>query len=132
MNRRKFVLTGGAAMAMPAGAAEAKPSILELRMYKLRNTVDMMPRRTTEFFSKAAVPAMKRAGVGPIGVFQSLIAPDTPFILTLAAFPNLAAYEAALDKLASDTELAKERDAVAASGLPYVRFETSLLHGFPT
>src|SRR5690349_12390280 len=132
MNRRKFVLTGGAAMALPAGAADTKPALLELRVYKLRNTSDMMPRRATEFFTNAAVPAMKRAGMGPVGIFQSLIAPDSPFLMTLAAVPNMAAYETALDKMATDAELTKQREALVTGPLPYVRFETSLLRGFAT
>lgn len=118
-------------MALSA-AAETKPqSLLDVRVYKLRNTMDAMPKRATEYFEKGLVPAVKRAGGGPVGVFQSLIAPETPFIVTVMSFPNLAAYEATTQKVMTDQEFAKAREAAYSGGLPYVRYEASLLRGFP-
>ncbi len=47
-------------MSMPAGAAEGKPRIIEMRRIQLRNTQDAMSRRTQDFLEKAYVPALKR------------------------------------------------------------------------
>jgi len=134
MNRRDFFLTGGAGMALSsaAAAADTKRSIVELTLFKMRNTTDGMVRRTTDFIGKTALPALKRSGSGPVGVFNSVIAPDSPFVLMLTSFPGFAAYEAAIDKLAGDEEYLKGADALYAAGLPYVRVERSLLRGFPS
>jgi hypothetical protein len=134
MNRRDFVLTGGAGMAFSSAAAgaDAKRSVIELTLFKMRNTVDGMTRRTNDFLGKAALPALKRNGAGPVGVFQAVIAPDSPFALLLTSYPNFAAYETTIDKLAADEEFVKASDALYAEGLPYTRVERTLLRGFPS
>ena len=119
-------------MAIPASAADAKRSILVLREYKLRNTTDGMGRRFQEFLQKTWVPAAKRAGSGPIGVFGNLLGPDGPSITTLNSYPGLAAMETASEKLAADQEFVKDRQAFASGPLGYVRYETTLLRGFPS
>ena len=72
-----------------AQAADTKPKILELVRLHLRNTQDNMAQRTNEFFSKAYFPALQRSGAGPLGAFNSVIAPDTPFLLLLLQFVKL-------------------------------------------
>lgn len=118
-------------MGMPASAAD-KRSILELRLLKLRNTQDGMGQRTTDFLGKSYVPALQRAGVAPVGVFGSVIAQETPFILVVSSFPDAAAWDAANQKIAGDKQLHKEREAYYRSGLGYVRAEISLLRAFET
>ena len=117
-------------MAMPLGAAESKKSIIELRQFQLRNTIDGMAPRSIEHLSKSYLPALRRAGSGPVGLFTSLISPESPYVIVLSSFPSLSAWDDALDKLAKDKQFEKERDAYRASGLSYVRLETSLLRGF--
>lgn len=112
-------------------AAPAKRSIIELRYLRMRNTVDNQMQRTTSFLRDSAVPALKRAGIGPLGFFASVIAPESPFILALAAFPSIAAMEAAREKEAADAEYIRGRDAYnAGPGLGYERLESSLLRCF--
>jgi len=117
-------------MAMPLGAAESKKAIIELRQFQLRNTIDGMAPRSIEHLSKSYLPALRRAGSGPVGLFTSLISPESPYVIVLSSFPGLSAWDDALDKLAKDKQFEKERDAYRASGLSYVRLETSLLRGF--
>ena len=117
-------------MAMPLGAAESKKAIIELRQFQLRNTIDGMAPRSIEHLSKSYLPALRRAGSGPVGLFTSLISPESPYVIVLSSFPSLSAWDDALDKLAKDKQFEKERDAYRASGLSYVRLETSLLRGF--
>ncbi len=117
-------------MAMPLSAAESKKAIIELRQFQLRNTVDGMAPRSIEHLSKSYLPALRRAGSGPVGLFSSLISPDSPYVLVLSSYPNLQAWDEAHDKLSKDKQFEKERDAYRASGPTYVRMETTLLRGF--
>lgn len=112
-------------------AAPAKRSILEMRYLRMRTNTDDQMKRTSDFLSKSALPALQRAGVAPLGFFASVIAPDSPFILALAQFPSLAALETMRDKEAQDPEYVKARDAYnALPGLGYQRLESSLLRCF--
>jgi hypothetical protein len=79
------------------------------------------------------LPASERAGIRPVGCFNAVIAPDSPFILTLASYPSLAALETAREKLASDKEfLAAADEYNSMTELSYIRMESSLLWAFPT
>lgn len=118
-------------MSMPAGAAEGKPRIIELRRFQLRNTPDAMSRRTQDFLEKAYTPALKRAGASTVGAFNALIATESPFILLLSEFQDLAAWESATAKIQSDADTAKLRDEFYGGPLQYVREEVTLLRGFP-
>ena len=114
-----------------SAAPAAKKSIIELRYIRMRNTPENQMQRTADFLKNSAVPALRRAGVGPLGFFASVIAPDTPFILALAAFPNMAAMEAAREKEAADQEYVRGRDAYnTAPGLSFERLESLLLRCF--
>ena len=118
-------------MSMPLAAAEGKPAIIELRRFQLRNTTDAMSRRTQDFLEKAYVPALKRSGATVVGAFNSVIAMESPFILLVSSFPDLAAWDTATAKVQSDSDTAKLRDEFYTGPLQYVREEVSLLRGFP-
>ncbi len=117
-----------------AGSAAAAPSgnaIIELRTIKLRNTEDNQKQRTTDFLEHSALPALQRAGAGPLGVFTGVIAPAGPFLLTLASYPSLAAMDEIRAKVAADSEYQKALTAYnSASGLGYQRIDSSLLRAF--
>lgn len=132
MNRREFTTTAsGLAFAPPAAAEPVKRSIIELRYLRMRNATENQVQRTTDFLSKGAVPALKRAGIEPLGFFTSVIAEESPFILALATFPSLAAMELAREKQAQDPEYQKAREAYnGMPGLGYVRLDSSLLRCF--
>ncbi len=117
-------------MALPLNAAESKKAIIELRQFQLRNTVDGMGSRTIEHLGKSYLPALRRAGSGPVGMFSSVISPDSPYVLVVSSFPNLAAWDEAHEKLNQDKQFEKERDGYRARGSGYVRMETTLLRGF--
>lgn len=103
-------------MALASGAAESKRAIIEMRVFKMRNTQDAMSQRTNEFIGKVYMPALQRAGAGPVGAFINLIGPDSPCTLTVAQFPTLAAWETATGNLDGDGQ--------------FVRMEVTLLRGF--
>ena len=134
MNRRNFV--AGAAIAPLASslsmhAEDAKPSLLELRKFLLRNTTDNQRGRLTDFVARAYVPALIRAGAGPIGLFSPQVAADAPFLLLLAAYPSFDAFDQAQTKLAQDEVLLKETEKATAGPLLYQREEVTLLKAFP-
>jgi hypothetical protein len=115
--------------------AQPSPSnqraILELRYYHMRNGRQV--ERTTDYLRRGLLPASERAGIRPAGCFNAVIAPDSPFILTLASYPSLAAFETAREKLAADKELqAAADDYNSMTELSYIRMESSLLWAFPS
>ena len=59
-------------------------------------------RTATDYLRRGLLPASERAGIRPVGCFNAVFAPDSPFILTLASYPSLAALETAREKLAAD------------------------------
>lgn len=112
-------------------AAAQKNQVLELRYYYLRNSHDNQVQRTSDFLGKAHLPALQRAGAIAAGCFASVIAEQSPFLVTVASYASLAAMEAAMEKLSADGEYGKAADAYhSAQGLGYVRTESSLLRAF--
>jgi hypothetical protein len=112
----------------PAATSRA---ILELRYYHLRSGRQV--EKTTAYLQHGLAPAAERAGIRPFGCFNALIAPDTPFILTLASYPSMAAFDAAREKLAADKEFQAAVDEYNTIGeLSYIRMENSLLSAFPS
>jgi hypothetical protein len=124
------------AASLAAGAASssaqtaAKSAYYELRYFRMRTDHTDQSRRTTEFL-RAYVTAAKRAGAGPIGLFNASIAPNTPFILRLTSYPSLAAIEAVRDKLAGDADYQKALADYNANPDPgFLRMDSWLLRAF--
>jgi hypothetical protein len=133
MNRRDFLAaaTGGClAMSVPAEAADTKNAIIELRRFQLRNTQDNMRQRTNDFLANAFLPALKRAGAGPVGAFTNIIGQDNPYILLVTQFANAAAWEGLSRKLMADDTYQKAGESFYAGPLQYIRQEVDLLRGF--
>jgi hypothetical protein len=130
MKRRDFVTAAATAglAAVPASAA-AGSSIFEMRWFRLRNGSQV--QRTADFLSRHFVPAARRAGIGPMGFFSSLIADQGPFVLALASYPSLQAVLDTADRMASDKEFQQGFEEYnAGSELSYMRMENSLLRAF--
>jgi len=128
VRRREFLsAAAGISLAMPLDAAVPKGSIIELRRYQLRNNNDQMMQRTSEFIEKFALPAAQRAGIGPNGVFTTLIGPQMPAVWLLYSYPSLAAMEAAQAKTSEDKEFQQALEAYYAKpGIAYERVEATL------
>jgi len=130
MQRREFL--GASAVAGLAAAADtgaASPSYYHLLYYFMRNGAQT--ERTTKYLGSALLPALKRAGAGTAGFFSAVIAPASPFILSLIAYPSLAVFQSAQEKLAADSEFQKSWDAYNIIGDPsYERMEGALLRAF--
>jgi NIPSNAP len=144
MKRREFLKTSvtmaGAAALTPAfrsRAAETEPNVTrqfyELRLYHLRR--GPMSRRFDNFYREAAIPALNRAGIGPVGVFNVMTGPDNPTMYVLLPYQNAAAFGSALDRVRSDPDYQKagaEFINAPAADPSYVRVESSLMIAFPS
>src|SRR5579863_7214350 len=99
MQRRKFLASSLAASAF---AATQPPSYLKAaeegaqkngrEFYQLRRYhIISGPQRKLcdDFFSEVMIPALNRLNIGPVGVFDLTIGPDTPTIYVL--MPGLSA-----------------------------------------
>jgi hypothetical protein len=108
------------------------PSLFVWQHYTLRTG---QPRRLGEHFAKARVPALARAGAGPVGVFEPIAGPPQPSLFSLTPFASAAPFLSLEDTLAKDAEYqaaaAPYADATAADPA-YMRQETWLLQAFPT
>lgn len=117
--------------AQAAPAANPAPQVLEWRRYQLR--FGPMAARLAEYQKNVLLPALNRAGVGPVGVFNVQVGPDIPAVYMLLPHPNAESVVALSGRLAQDAQY--QRDATTlrnlpASDPPYVRREGSLLTTF--
>lgn len=134
MTRRAFLPAAAAGTGLGAAAADPPArATIEISYYRLRNTAENQRQRLSQFLEKSYLPAMHRAGSGPVGVFANSIGPDGPFLMVLTSYPNMAGFEQTRDKLTADAEFAKALEAFnALPGLNYERGERVLLRGFPS
>jgi hypothetical protein len=146
MNRRDFVaatlaaggtlLAGGTARATgqagsPANAPARPPEYYELRRYHLRRGPHT--RIVDDYWRLAALPALQRAGVGPVGAFNVMIGADSPSLYVLIVHPSLETFASLPARLAADTAYqaagAAYLDAVATDPA-FVRLNSSLMRAF--
>lgn len=141
MQRRQFLRsTLGAAgltalTAAPRAAAADTPApareFYELRLYHLRRGAKQ--KAFDDFFREASLPAMNRAGIGPVGAFNVAIGPDSPTVYVLMPHPSLDSFATALDRVRADADyqrLGADFINVPATDPAYVRVESSLLVAF--
>jgi hypothetical protein len=144
MNRRDFVtatlaaggtlLAGSTARAGQGAppAAAARPSeYYELRRYHLRRGPHT--RIVDDYWRLAALPALQRAGAGPIGAFNVMIGPDSPSLYVLIVHPSLDTFASLPARLAADTAYQTAGAAyldAAATDPAFVRLNSSLMRAF--
>src|SRR6266540_6276467 len=126
---RRTLLSAGAALSLPASGATMKNAIFELRYYRMRNSAQI--QRTSDFLGKYYFPAALRAGIGPLGFFNHLIADQGPFVLALTSYASLSAMETGMQKMMADKEFQKGfNEYNSMTELSYIRMESSLLRAF--
>jgi hypothetical protein len=107
--------------------------IYELKRYQLRNGPGQ--KLVTDFLREAAVPALNRAGVRPVGVFHGMVGPENPSLYVLIPYSSLSSLVSVRQRLAQDEEY-QARAAnylnAPASHPAYVRIESWLLEAFET
>jgi hypothetical protein len=132
ITRRDLITSSLAAGALSPNAqtATTKSAYYEMRYFRMRNDKSEQPRRTNAFLKDTYLPAAKKAGAGPIGLFGAVIGPDTPFTLCLSSYPSLAAMETARDKLAASEEYQKGLAEYNAGESAFERMDTWILRAF--
>lgn len=118
MNRRLFLASSTALGASAFEPTQKKSnSLIELRYYKLRNTLDGMPKRLNDFLAQKQLPALTKAGITKVGFFGNLIGAASPYVLQVSEFKDLAQMESVWQ-------------SVGHQVADYVRIESSLLRSF--
>jgi hypothetical protein len=144
MKRRQFLKSSLAISAMAATSSatlvradEEKPSAVreffELRLYHLRR--GPMTKRFDDFYRAAAIPAMNRAGMNPIGVLSVATGPDSPTMYVIIPHKSAESFATAGDRLRADAEYLKAGEEfinAPATDPSYVRVESSFMVGFET
>jgi len=132
MTRRSFVGTaaaGGLSLASAAAAATPSPMYIELQYFMLRNGTQ--PERANAFFPKHYVAAAQKSGASVVGLFNAVIAANSPFFLVLKAFPTFDAIETSRTKMMADADYQKAADEYFKGSEPaFVRSESSILKTF--
>ncbi len=103
----------------------------ELRLYRLR--IGAGQKTFDEFFRRAAIPALNRAGVAPVGVFNVMFGPENPTMHVLLPCKSLEGLAGAWRQAEADPEYQKAgADFLnAPAGAPaYVRMESSFMAAF--
>ena len=146
MKRREFLASSLAASAS-AGLAYGEPGggqgtgpaetpareFYELRYYLLRRGpgVDL----THDYLRDAAIPALNRIGIRPVGVFNVLVGPESPSLYVLVPHPSAESVLTAWEQVRADKEYV-ERGAgflnAPASDPAFVRVESQLMAAFAT
>jgi hypothetical protein len=137
MNRRAFLTVSGLAGLTPlasisaAGADEPKAArdFYELRRY-LFDTPEQRKGFDT-FMSEAAIPALNRLGIKPVGVFYS--EKETSSVYVLLRAKTLDALATATQRLLADTEFQTKGAALLdapADAPAFKRMESSLMVSF--
>lgn len=140
MKRRDFITTSLAAgsfaglsafAAEPAAEKKEPREFYELRLYHLRRG----PKQKVfdDYVREAAIPAMTRAGIGPIGVFNVMTGPDSPTVYVLIPYKSMEQFTTLGARLAADAEYQKagaEATTAPATDPTYVRVESSLMVAF--
>src|SRR6185503_20493202 len=91
------------ALVFSAGAAEepgAGRQYYELRVYTTQN--EKQQGEINRYWEKAAIPAYRRAGTGPIGVFTETKDSETNRVYVLIPYDSMASLEGISVRLAGD------------------------------
>jgi hypothetical protein len=134
MKRRGFLAGAAGASLLTSSSVQAqsaKRAIIELRYYHLRNTMDNQRKRLAEYLEKAAIPALKKAGVAQVGFFGANLGHHSPAMLLVTSFNGLSGMEEVRTRLTADKDFGKlVGDFYNSPGLPYQRMSVDLFQGF--
>ncbi len=138
MRRREFFAASCFAGLAPLGAVAAAQGpggaagkdFYELRLYHFE--AGPKPERFEEFLGGAAIPALNRIGIEPVGVFR-MAEGDDPSMYVLLPHRSPDSFIQLVDRMAEDSRLmdAGAEVLMAPKSDPaYLRFESSLMVAF--
>jgi hypothetical protein len=147
MKRREFLASSLAASASagmahgePAGGGQGMASagahgreFYELRHYRLRRGPGV--KLTNDYLRDAAIPALNRAGIMQVGVFQTLVGPQSPSLYVLIPLPSAISVLTVWQHVREDKEY-QERGAAflnaPAANPAFVRVDSEFMVAFET
>jgi hypothetical protein len=138
MKRRDFLAAGGLAAVGTLGRVgraeskrgESQREYYELRVYRLKSADKR--KLMLDYLAAAAIPALNRIGVKPVGVF-TVFEPESPDIYVLLPHKSLESVVASSGLIGSDAEYRKAAGSVLnapKSDPTYERIESSLMLAF--
>lgn len=131
MDRRTFLGVSTATLCAGSVNGAATPPV-ERDIYELK-TYTLKPAKLPlldEYLSKAYLPAVKRHGAGPVGVFTAPPEKDVQKVFVVIVFPSVASFGSLPGAFAADKaylEAAEPYLAARAADPVYARIESSLL-----
>jgi hypothetical protein len=127
MNRRVFLAgTASAASAVQLPFRPRKRRVFVFEQYMLRN--GSQPARIHDFLRRTAVPGMRRAGIGPVLVMESIAAAHMPQIAVITAYDEIEHMWTARPRLSADPEHRKGLEAWEnGAEAPFEQLQTTLL-----
>ena len=142
MNRRDFLTTSMAltgaigaasisALAAQGGSRGASREYYELRRYRFRR--GPMTQRADDYFRDALIPALRRLGTGPVGVFNPTVGPDSPAAYVLIPHRSIESVAMLGPRLVVDAEYQKAGAAflnAPATDPSHLGIDSSLLLAF--
>jgi NIPSNAP len=147
MKRRDFLASSlgasasaGMAYGEPAGGGQGtggagtqSREFYELRYYQLHRGPGV--NLTHDYLRDAAIPALNRAGIKPVGVFETLVGPQSPSLYVLIPHPSAGSVLTTWERVRADSEY-QERGAAflnaPAANPAFVRVESQLMVSFAT
>ncbi|MBL9126106.1 MAG: NIPSNAP family protein [Verrucomicrobiales bacterium] len=138
MNRRRFLAAAAtatvtASTTMQPDARAAAPGAADREFYELRRYhLRRGPKQKVfdDYLREAWLPAMRRIGIGPIGVFSVMLGPESPSTWVLVPYKSLDEFAGVPAKLREDDaykRAAAEARNAPASDPTYLRYENTLL-----
>ena len=138
MNRREFLAASTAAGAAPLaglstveGQQRGAQEYYELRRYHA--LPGAKGRVLNSFLGDVAIPAMNRAGTGPVGAFNVVYGENAPTVVVLITHRTLDSVATLRQRLADDAEYGKAGASFLETPLSdpaFVRVESSLMRAF--
>ena len=128
-----LVCAGLPAVAEHHGGGHAR-QYFEIRTYSFSNAGQH--EVVEDYWEKAAIPAMERLGIGPIGVFTEFDAEkdlELPRLVVVIPYSSIEQFVSISDQLIEDAEyleLGAPYLNAAADSPAYSRIESTLLHAF--
>ncbi|HET9053236.1 MAG TPA: NIPSNAP family protein [Cyclobacteriaceae bacterium] len=138
MERRDFIqksilttaaMTGVGVTSVNAQGNSKNKEVYEFRVYRMRRNLNALDN----YFSKALIPALNKAGVKNVGVFREtgLKEPATIYMLIpYASFEDLAKVTRALKDDKDFAQASSEYSSIPADQAIYERFDSSILLAF--
>lgn len=121
----------GAAAGTGVGADSAPREYYQLLLWRLRRGPQQ--KLVDDLLRDALIPSLGRAGLGPVGVFNTTIGPQSPSVYVLVPGPSVERVANLPELLFADPAFRQASGGAMnapATEPAYVRLETSLLRAF--